>query len=288
MSNFKLAHLPHRSRIHLAGSDVASFLNAILTQDVRRLADEGALHAGLLTPKGKLSYDFLLVAHGSGIVIDCDDSQREGLMEKLSLYRLRADVTVKEQEGEVFAIWGEGVESVVARGMPGAAVFLDPRLPALGVRILPDTSVVLDELLKQIPAQRSDARAYQEHRLALGVAEGGDDIPAGRFFPWEACLDLLDGVSLDKGCFIGQEIVSRVYRKGRVSQRLLPLILGDGDRTPEPGDNIEIDGENVGTLHVLHGRQGLALVKMERITGNVSANIGAGRAELIVPNWMNP
>lgn len=207
-------------------------------------------------------------------------------MEKLSLYRLRADVAVREQEGDVVAIWGEGVENVAAQGVSGAIIFSDPRLLALGVRILPNTSAGLEELLKRLPAHQSDAEAYQQHRLTLGVAEGAYEIPVDHFFPWEACLDLLDGVSLNKGCFIGQEIVSRVYRKGRVSQRLLPLILSDGSHNPKLGDSIEVDGKNIGTLHILHGKQGLALVKMEHVTGNISASIGGRPVELVVPDWM--
>lgn len=286
MSQIKYARLPHRSRICLVGGDAISFLNAVLTQNVERLAGEGALHAGLLTSKGKVSYDFLLVACGDGIIIDCDASQRGALMEKLSLYRLRADVTIKEQEGDVIAIWGEGVEDVAARGVSDAIVFFDPRLSALGMRVLPNTSTGLEELLKRLPARQSDAEAYQEHRLALGVAEGADEIPVDRFFPWEVCLDLLDGVSLDKGCFIGQEIVSRVYRKGRVSQRLLPLILSGSGRIPELGGNIKVDGKNIGMLHILQGKQGLALVKMEHVTGNISASMDARQVELVVPDWM--
>lgn len=263
-----------------------SFLNAILTQNVERLAEERALHAGLLTPKGKLSYDFLLVACGDDIIIDCDALQREALMEKLSLYRLRADVTVKEQEGDVIAIWGEGVENVATQGISDAIVFPDPRLSALGMRILPNTSAGLEELLKQIPAHQSDAQAYQEHRLALGVAEGAGEIPVDRFFPWEVCLDLLDGISLNKGCFIGQEIVSRVYRKGQVSQRLLPLTLSGSGHVPKLGGNIELGDKNIGTLHTLHGKQGLALVKMKHVTGSLFANIDARQVELVLPDWM--
>ena len=286
MPRIRYARLPHRSRIHLAGRDAVSFLNAILTQNVERLANERALHTGLLTPKGKLSYDFMLVSCEDGIMIDCDASQRESLMEKLSLYRLRADVAIREQEGDVVAIWGEGVENAAAHGVSGAIIFSDPRLSALGARILANTSAGLEELLKQFHAHQSDAEAYQQHRLALGVAEGAGEIPVDHFFPWEACLDLLDGVSLNKGCFIGQEVVSRVYRKGRVSQRLLPLILSDDGHVPKLGGSIKVDGKNIGMLHTLHGKQGLALVKMEHVTGNISASIGAQPVELVVPDWM--
>ena len=289
MSEIRCAILPQRACIRLAGAEVVPFLNALLTRDVSRLAERRALHAGLLTPKGKLSFAFLLVAGEAGeILIDCDASQRDALMAKLAFYRLRADVAISPQERNVFALWGAGAEECLPSLPPLA--FADPRLPSLGARLL--FAGEARELLRHLPRGRlADAEEYRAHRMSLGVAEGAEELPMDGFFPWEACLDLLDGVSLDKGCFIGQEIVSRVFRKGRVSRRLLPLLFTDeNSEDAKQGEHVRLNGRQIGSLHFRHGARGLALMQMDAVAG-IADNAGrlriaAADATLVAPEWL--
>ena len=283
------AILPERACIRLSGDGAAAFLNALLTCDVGRLATERAVHAGLLTPKGKLSFEFLLAAAGDAILIDCDAARRDALMAKLRLYRMRARIDIEAQPQETVVLWHESAAAAPALPAPqDATLFADPRLAALGLRILPDGPA--HAWLQRLPeARRADADAYRSHRLRLGVAEGAAELPADRFFPWEANLDLLNAISLDKGCFIGQEIVSRVYRKGRVSRRLLPLRLAEDD-APRPGDPIRLRDKTVGALHLRHGACGLALMQMDAIAA-IAADpaalaAGATPARLLLPSWL--
>lgn len=301
MQELQYAPLPERALIRLSGSESVPFLNALLSRDISSLTAERALHAGLLTPKGKLSFDFLVAAiTDDEIFIDCDASQRDALIEKLCFYRLRTRVVIEAEErcpqDQVIAVWGRGVlERFSLSAEPGATVdqpetvvFVDPRLPKLGVRILLRTSSSAAKIAPLQSARPIDARAYRRHRLSLGVPEGHEELPQDQFFPWEASLDLLDGISLDKGCFIGQEIVSRVYRKGKVSRRLMPLVLHHPkDETPEPGDAIRQNGEVIGSLHVRIGAQALALMQMDRIGNRVAPIcIGDTGVDLVVPDWM--
>ena len=296
----RYALLPERARLRLSGAGAAGFLNALLTQDVERLAAQPAVHAGLLTPKGKLSFDFLLAADGEAIVLDCDAGQRDALMAKLSLYRMRAEVDIEAQEPGVIVVWSADAEMAAALPLPSeaAVMFADPRLAALGARILPrhSTRDVLALLQESGSAHPGEVQDYRGHRLSLGIAEGAAELPAGQLFPWEANLDLLNGLSLNKGCFIGQEIVSRVYRKGKVSRRLLPLRFADAGGDVAAGAPIRLQGKHIGSLHFRRGAQGLGLVQMDALAdiaaplaspaGPVDIIAGSAPAQLLWPTWL--
>lgn len=303
MTEIFCAPLPERARIRLTGAEVVPFLNALLSRDVTPLAGGASprvgLYAGLLTPQGKLVFAFLLVGRGGEgeVVIECDTAQREALLARLSLYRLRADVGMEMEEGGALVLWGGGVAD--SASLPGSAgvMFADPRNPSLGMRILPKAAAATGEgtadfARRYFPdARLSVAEEYRRHRLSLGVGEGGEELPAEEFFPWEVGMDLLNGLSLDKGCFIGQEVVSRVYRKGRVSRRLLPVRFASANGGGDPGDSVRLHDRSIGNLHFRRGSQGLALLRMDALA-DLSAvdelRIGEAAAFLLVPPWLRP
>ncbi len=266
--------LRDRGVVRVSGPEASSFLQGVLTNDVETLAPEQARYAALLTPQGKILFDFLVVRlpGDAGFAIDCDAAQAAELTKRLTFYKLRAKVTiVNESENEsVLAWWGEGPENA-----PGGIVYADPRSEALGHReILP--------IAKSVAIGEARRDEYDALRIAEGVPQGGLDFAYGDAFPHDANFDLLNGVDFKKGCYVGQEVVSRMQHRGGVRKRIVRVRLA-GD-PPRPGTPI-LDGElPVGALGGAAGRDALALVRTDRVEDARGAgrSLTAGGVELTV------
>lgn len=240
-----IARLNSRALIRIAGPDWRSYLQGLLSNDVETLAPDALRFAALLTPQGKLLFDLFVVGEADGCLLDVAADRRDALIQRLSLYRLRARVEIAPDERAVFAAWGDGVRDGHA----------DPRLAALGARIY-DATRETD----------ADEDAYDAHRLALGVPDPARDAVADRTYPIEANFDLLDGIDFRKGCFVGQETTSRMKRRGVIKNRMLPIAF-DG---PAPSFGAEIlTRSDLRAGEVLSGREGraMALVRLDRIDG---------------------
>ncbi|WP_337848144.1 folate-binding protein [Sphingomonas sp.] len=199
--------LPDRALIRLSGDDVRGFLQGLVTQDVQHLQTDAPLWAGLLTPQGKALFDFILWADEADILIDCEASQRDALIRRLSLYRLRRPITIAPVDGYVHWAPAEG------RGVP------DPRLAALGWRWLSD-------------AAAAPAIDWTAHRLRLGVTEGVGELGQDKTLWLECNAAELNGVSFTKGCYVGQENTARMNWRAKVNRRLVVAPLGEaGERT---------------------------------------------------------
>jgi folate-binding protein YgfZ len=224
----------------------------------------------LLTPQGKITTDFLITeapaGHGGGFLIDCPLVLAQALAEKLGFYRLRAKVSVENLSESlgVLAAW-DGDPAL----KPDLA-FVDPRNAALGWRIL-----VPEELAPKaaglIGAEMVDSTAYDAHRIALGVPRGGLDFIYGDAFPHETNMDRLHGVDFDKGCYVGQEVVSRMQHRGTARTRTVRVILDGG--APEPGATLLAGGKPVGTMGTTAGHRGLALIRTDRTADALEAGI---------------
>jgi len=217
------AWLTDRGVVKVIGPDAASFLQGVVTSDVEKLEPRQARYAALLTPQGKILFDFLVVRlpGDAGFALDCDGARAADLVKRLGFYKLRAKVSVvdeSENEG-VLAFWGDEPEND-----PGAIVYADPRAPALGFRaILP--------LAKARAIGEASSAEYDALRIKLGVPRGGLDFVYGDTFPHDANLDLLGGVDFRKGCYVGQEVVSRMQHRGGVKKRVV-RVRTDGDAPP--------------------------------------------------------
>jgi hypothetical protein len=215
----------------------------------------------LLTPQGKITTDFLITeappGHGGGFLVDCPRALAQGLADKLGFYRLRAKVVIENLSDSlgVLAVW-DGDPAL----KPDLA-FADPRNAALGWRIL-----VPRELAKKaadlIGAEMVDSTAYDAHRVASGVPRGGVDFMYGDAFPHETNMDRLHGVDFDKGCYVGQEVVSRMQHRGTARTRTVRIIL-DGP-APEPGAVVLAGDKPIGTMGSAAGHHGLALIRIDR------------------------
>ena len=266
----KAAFLPDRGVVKVSGSDARDFLNGLLTTDVTLLRPGLGRFGALLTPQGKLTTDFLITeapsGHGGGFLIDCPRALAQALADKLGFYKLSAKVSVENLSDSlgVLAAW-DGNPAL----KPDLA-FVDPREVSLGWRIL------IPEALAQkaaalIGAEMADSTAYDAHRIASGVPRGGLDFIYGAAFPHETNMDRLHGIDFDKGCYVGQEVVSRMQHRGTARTRTVRIIL-DGP-APEPGAAILAGDKPVGTMGSTAGHHGLALIRTDRVADALETGV---------------
>lgn len=264
----KSAFLPDRGVVKVAGEDARNFLNGLITTDVDRLKPGLGRFGALLTPQGKIIVDFLITeapaGHGGGFLIDCPKALAEGLATKLKFYKLRAKVIVENLSDDlgVLAAWDGRLAT-----QPDLT-FADPRDQELGYRIL------IPEDLKQklsdlVGAELVDATDYEAYRIALGVPRGGLDFIYSDAFPHETNMDRLAGVDFDKGCYVGQEVVSRMQHRGTARTRSVKVLL-DGP-SPEAGTAILAGDKPVGTIGSTADGKGIAMVRIDRVADALDA-----------------
>lgn len=238
--------LADRALVKISGPDAASFLQNLVTCDIDRLATGMASHGALLTPQGKILFEFIVIREADGFVFDLPTSCSADFVKRIGFYRLRAKVSVEpdRQNRTVHAVWGKAPESDVFS-------IVDPRLAAMGWRIYGDVSA------------QSLSGNYDTHRITFGIAEGGKDYAFGEVFPHEALLDQTGGVAFTKGCYVGQEIVSRMQHRGTARSRFI-MVSGE-NALPPMGTPVLAGEKNVGTLGSSTGNNGLALLRLDRV-----------------------
>ena len=212
--------LPERALLRLSGEDVRGFLQGLVTSDLTLLAPGLPLWAGLLTAQGKALFDFLLWADGEDVLIDCEADQAEALARRLSLYRLRRPIAIAAEPALAVHWSPEGEE-----GVP------DPRLAALGRRWLAPPG--------------DPAGGWLEHRLGLGVTEGVAELGSDKTLWLECNAAELNGVSFDKGCYVGQENTARMNWRNQVNRRLVVVPTG----TPGPRTRIHYPALGLAVEH---------------------------------------
>jgi len=266
-AELRIAILKSRSLIMISGPDWRGFLQGLLTQDVESLAPGESRFAALLTPQGRLLYDLFLIGRDAGCWLDCLAEARDALVQRLTIYRLRAKVEIASDETPVFAAWGGEAGS----GQPSVGWIADPRLRALGWR---GYGVDADP--------NTDEGAYDGHRLSLGVP-GPADWGSDAVYPLEADFDLLNGVDFKKGCFVGQETTSRMKRRGTIKSRMAPIIF-DG---PAPAFGSEILAGTLRAGEVRSGSRGraMALLRLDRLD-RVTLTVDGRPCMVERPEWL--
>lgn len=272
------AFLPDRGVVRVTGEEAATFLQGLVTCDVAAIPDGEARFGALLTPQGKIVVDFLVIpapaAVGGGFLFDVPRALAADLAKKLGFYRLRAKVTVEDQLDRlaVTALWGGDAPPAA-----GGVVARDPRHPGLGWRMVapPPLEIV------------SDAGAYDAHRIRLGIPEGGRDFVYGDTFPHEADMDQLAGVDFHKGCYVGQEVVSRMQHRGTARTRVVPVAFPDFP--PMEGLDVTAGDKTIGVMGSAAEGHGLAKLRLDRIADALAAGdaITAGGIALtpVKPDW---
>ncbi|WP_371420096.1 folate-binding protein YgfZ [Tardiphaga sp.] len=265
----KAAFLPDRGVVKIAGDDARGFLNNLVTSEIEVLTPGTARFAALLTPQGKIIADFLVTevpsGHGGGLLIDCPRELAQPLATKLGFYKLRAKVSVENLSDAlgVLAVWdGEP-------GMKPDLAFTDPRNAALGYRILVPADLAA-KTAALVGAELVDIAEYEAHRITLGVPRGGADFAYGDAFPHEANMDKLAGIDFDKGCYIGQEVVSRMQHRGTARTRIVGVTL-DGV-APAAGTEIRAADKPIGTMGSSADGRGLAMIRTDRASDALDAD----------------
>jgi tRNA-modifying protein YgfZ len=283
----KAALLPDRGVIKVVGDEARNFLHGLVSADVLGLKPGAARFCALLTPQGKIVADFIVAeappVQGGGFFLDVARSLAVGLVAKLNLYKLRSRLIIEDLSEilGVLAAW-DG-EAKTAYGL----AYADPRLPALGLRVMLAPHLAA-AAATDLGAELVEAGAYEAHRIALGVPSGGVDFRYGDAFPHEADMDQLHGVDFAKGCYVGQEVVSRMEHRGSARTRAVPVRYEGA--APETGSTITAGERPLGTMGSATAGHGLALLRLDRVAEALSNDqpllAGGIPIYLVKPDWV--
>ena len=265
----KIAPLPDRGVVSVTGPDAVKLLQGLVTNDVEHLVTRpddlafaaATAHAGLLSPQGKILFDFFCVRTLDGFVLDVAGDKVVDLVKRLTMYKLRAAVDIKDVSDayKLLALWGP--DACSSGPTIGTIAFDDPRHPDLGTRILAEARYATDIASATNGVKVSEAD-YHAHRIALGVPEGGKDYDFGDAYPHEANFDLFHGVSFTKGCYVGQEVVARMQNKTVVRKRV--VAVEGAQQLPSERDDILAGEVVIGKLGSIDKTHGLALLRLDR------------------------
>ncbi|TGP21621.1 MULTISPECIES: folate-binding protein YgfZ [unclassified Mesorhizobium] len=273
------ALLKDRALISVSGPDAEHFLQNILTTDLDALGSGEAKPGALLSPQGKILFDFLVSRAGEdGFRLECRADIADDFVRRLMLYRLRAKAEIAKQDQVlVTTAWGDD----------STASYLD----SIGA----DSTSLVDARFRDVAVRRvhggsaegGDLDAWLALRIANGIAESGSDYALGDAFPHDVLLGETGGVGFKKGCYVGQEVVSRMQHRGTARRRV--LIAAAAGALPATGTEVTVNGRPVGTLGSVSGGRGLAIARIDRVKAALDAGdaIMAGNVPvtLAIPAW---
>jgi len=290
------APLEDRGILEIAGPDRKAFLQGLVSNDVQKLGPHRALYAAFLTPQGKYLHDFFLAEQGEAILLEGERARLPDLQRRLSLFKLRAKVTLAEVSDRFSISVAFGEAAGAKLGVPadlGATApfgdgiaFIDPRLTELGARvILPRANGTRP--LEAAGLARAEPADYDRLRLSLGVADGSRDLVVEKAILLEAGFDELHGVDWDKGCYMGQELTARTKYRALIKKRLIPVQVQG--QLPEPGTIVKLGEQEAGEIRSGRGDLALALLRLEAMDEAAKSGtpLLAGAAQLtpVKPAW---
>lgn len=268
------ARLHNRTLISVSGPDAEHFLQNILTVDLDQLRQGEAKPGALLSPQGKILFDFLISRHGEdGFRLECRMEVADDFLRRLMLYRLRAKVEISKQDQSLVSVsWKDDSVASASDSTP----IKDTRFA--GGLVKRHYGVEFGE---------GDSTGWNAFRICHGIAESGADYALGDAFPHDVLLDQTGGVGFRKGCYVGQEVVSRMQHRGTARRRV--LIASAGSALPPPGANIMAGGKAMGILGSVEGKCGLAIVRIDRVKDEMDAGheitADGVPVQLSIPGW---
>ena len=261
------AFLATRGWLTVSGPEASDFLQGLITTDLDHLEPGEAAPGALLTPQGKIMFFFTISKFGDGFLIETDADTVDALTKRLTMYKLRAKVEIgKRDEAGVTVVWDEAQPVGSAR---------DIRFAKAGVD------------LYRLPGGSGAPEGYDDLRAQCGVPEAGSDFALQDAFPHDILLDKSGGVSFKKGCYVGQEVVSRMQHRSTARRRLVTVSADSA--LPETGTEIRAGGKVIGALGTVAGKSGLAIIRIDRAGAAIAAGtpILAGETPVTValPAW---
>jgi len=288
--------LANRSVLEVSGLDSVKFLQGLVSNDVESVSPENSIYAALLTPQGKFLYDFFISYGGENkLLLECEREYLQQLSLKLKIYKLRSQVDLRDASDDykIFVGFGENIlKAVDLPNSPGVTreyhdglLMVDPRHSLMGVRmILPSEPSFAASSLKL--GFRDD---YERIRISLGIPDAISDLVQNKTILLEAGFDELNGISWDKGCYIGQELTARTKYRGLIKKRLIPCkVLGP---TLLPGTSVSSNNREVGEIRSVLGDRAMALLKLASVKDSNKNDepLVAHESSIvpIQPDWMN-
>jgi len=247
--------LEDRAILYLNGENTKDFLQNLISNDINKVNETYTCFTSLLSPQGKFLYEFIIIKHKSGYLIDCEKSQADGLFKQLSTYKLRSKVEILNLSNE-FVVAAFAYEKFLtfeeAQDIPGFTlkyredpIFLDPRNKLLGARLI----INLEKLylsLKKLDLQNSDLKDYYSFSHELGIVPRDFNKLQNKLFGIECNYEELNGIDFKKGCYVGQENTARIKLKNKLNKRLLPIKLLEGELFDS--EKIFIKSEEIGKI----------------------------------------
>jgi len=256
--------LTDRAVLSLTGEDRLSLLQGLVTVDIDRLKTQSNVFGALLAPQGKIQFDFFLHNRDDSLLIDIDAGRSADFLKRMKMYKLRSKVEIEDVSSDhhVFVRWGNG-----------SSASFDARSDKLGSR-----EIISDDI-----ATDSTADNYHAHRVAFGVPEAGKDFAFDDIFPHDAMMDALGGVDFKKGCYVGQEVVSRVQHRSTARKRFF-ILKGNGKQSANA--SVFLGGKSVGTTGAPYGEHVLALLRADKLEGSdEQLSVDGQTVEALIPSY---
>jgi folate-binding protein YgfZ len=261
--------LDNRAILYINGEDAKEFLQNLISNDINKVSDLNSCFTSLLTPQGKFLYEFIIIKHKSGYLIDCEKNQADGLFKQLSLYKLRSKVEILNLSNE-FVVAAFSYEKFLkfdeAKDQSGFTIkyredpiFLDPRNKQLGGRLI----INLEKLylsLKKLDLHDANLKEYYSLSHKLGIVPKDLNKLQDKLFGIECNFEELNGIDFKKGCYVGQENTARIKLKNKLSKRLLPIKIIDGEISEN--DLITYCNKEIGKI-LITGDYPFAIIKFQ-------------------------
>ncbi len=286
--------LNDRAILYVNGKDTKEFLQNLISNDINKVNDNNSCFTSLLSPQGKFLYEFIIIKHKSGYIIDCEKSQVDGLFKQLSVYKLRSEVEILNLSNE-FVVAAFSYEKFLnfdeAKDIPGFTlkyredpIFLDPRNKQLGARLI----INLEKLylsLKKLDLQDTALKDYYSFSHKLGIVPRDLNKLQNKLFGIECNYEELNGIDFKKGCYVGQENTARIKLKNKLSKRLFPINIIKGEL--KEGESIYYNENEIGKV-LIEKDYPFALIKYQDINFSKNTYFKTKDASIKIdkPDWI--